>query len=135
MISFETRVRSVVIALIALSALAANVGELKRVLELRPQSAPDKIAVYEERFSRLKDALPKRGIVGFVTDARTRSDQGKRRYLAGYALAPLVVSANADWPLVIGDFIDPAAARLISAEGFRITRDFGDGLVLLAPEK
>lgn len=135
MISFETRVRSIVVALIAISALSANVGELKRVLELRPQAAPDKIAVYEERFAPLKDALPKRGVVGFVTDARTRSDEGKRRYLAGYALAPLVVSAQADWPVVIGDFSDPAAARLIRTEGFRITRDFGDGLVLLAPEK
>jgi hypothetical protein len=134
-ISFEARVRGVVLALIVVSALSANVGELKRILELPLQPAADKVSDYEKRFAPLKNALPKRGVVGFVTDARTRDEQPKRRYLAGYALAPLVVAPSAEWPLVVGDFADPATARFISAEGLRVREELGGGLLVLAPEE
>jgi hypothetical protein len=134
-IPFETRVRGVVLALIVVSALSANVGELKRIWELPLQPAADKISDYEKRFAPLKNTLPKRGVVGFVTDARTRDEQLKRRYLAGYALAPIVVAPGADRPLVVGDFADPATARFISAEGLRVHEHLGGGLVVLAPEE
>jgi hypothetical protein len=134
-ISFETRVGGVVLALIVVSALSANVGELKRILELPLQPTADKISDYEKRFAPLKNALPTRGVVGFVTDAPTRSEREKHRYLTGYAVAPLVVAPGADWPLVVGDFSDPAVARHTSAGGLRVRDDLGSGLVVLAPEK
>jgi hypothetical protein len=134
-IPFETRVRGVVLALIVVSALSANVGELKRIVELPLQPAADKISDYEKRFAPLKNPLPKRGVVGFVTDVAGRSEQGKRRYLAGYALAPLVVAPGAEWLLVVADFADPATARFVSAEGLRVREDLGGGLLVLAPEK
>jgi hypothetical protein len=132
---FETRVRAVVVALIAISALSANVGELKRILEAPPQPTADKISGYEERFGRLKTVLPRHGIVGFVTDARDYLETYKRRFLAGYVLAPVIVARDADWPLVIGDFKDPASMKPMTDGALRVLEDFGGGLVLLTPEE
>jgi hypothetical protein len=134
-ISFETRVRNVVLALIVISAFLANLGELRTEWYVVLQPGPDRTSHDEKRFAPLKKVLPERGVVGFVTDASTRSEQARRRYIAGYALAPLLVAPGADQPLVIGDFKDPAAAKLITRGALQVRHDFGDGLVLFAAEQ
>jgi hypothetical protein len=134
-ISFETRVRGFVLALIALSALSANVGELKKISELELQPADDDVSRHEKRVAPLKNVLPQRGVVGFVTDAAGRMEEAQRRYMTGYALAPVVVAPGTGWPLVIGDFKDPAAATLMIGGALQVREDFGDGLVLFAKEE
>jgi hypothetical protein len=134
-IGFATRVRVVVLLFIALSSLSANVGELKRTWELALYPLVDKISHYEKRFTPLKDVLPKRGVVGFVSDERNRVENLKRRYVAGYALAPVVVAPGADWPLVIGDFSEPTAVGRFRGSTLRVREDLGDGLFILAPEQ
>jgi hypothetical protein len=134
-ISFETRVTRVVLALIVISVLSANLSELRTMWQLDVQPGADEVSRQEKRFAQLKNALPQRGIVGFVTDAPDRSEQLKRRYIAGYALAPLVVAPGADRRLVIGDFADPSAARLVVGEALHVREDFGGGLVLFAAEE
>ena len=132
--SMETRVRGVVVALIVLSALSANVSELKTAWERERESTEDEVSRYEKRLAPLKNMLPQRGVVGYVTDARTPIEEGRRSYMTGYALAPLLVEPGTHWPLVIGDFADPAAARR-TVDGFRVRQDFGEGLVLFAAEE
>jgi hypothetical protein len=134
MVSFEKRVRAVVLALIVVSALSANVSELRITWDVMLRPGLDPVSHHEKRLAPLKAVLPEHGVVGFVTDAPTRGEQAKRRFLTGYSLAPLVVAPGTDWPLVVGDFEDPAAARLSSGERLRVREDFGDGLVLFAAE-
>jgi hypothetical protein len=134
MVSFEKRVRAVVLALLILSALSVNLTELRTTWYTLLSPGLDLVSRHEQRLAPLKAALPERGVVGFVTDAPARAEQARRRFIAGYALAPVVVARGADWPLVVGDFKDPAAARLMTGERLRVREDFGNGLVLFAAE-
>jgi hypothetical protein len=95
-------------------------------------SGQDKISAYQRRLEVLRPALPTRGVVGYLGDPDPNEEgalEHFRRYiLAQYSLAPLLVVENLEPELVVGNFYPgttPAAPP-----GFRIVRNFGDGLVL-----
>lgn len=99
----------------------------------------DEISANDLRFDDLRRVLPKAGIVGYVGDPHVeaytlgeRNDtalQFFRRYLlAQYALAPVVVVEGTEPDLVVGNF-EPDAVRP-APPGFRLLRDFGNGVVL-----
>ncbi len=113
------------------SALQTSIVNLVHLHRVVP--APnDFMARHDRRFEPLRDALPKRGIVGYMSDAATEYDQELRRSLAQYSLAPLVVQSDTGQPLIVGEFTDPAAVAKGRDLGLTVLRDFGDGLVLFA---
>jgi hypothetical protein len=125
------------LALVLLYALASGAAWLK--LAATGRSTPDEISTYERRFQEVRAALPARGVVGYLgrtdpaggtpaeRDASSLLDF--RRYLlAQYALAPLVLIESTEPDFVVGNFDRGMAPS--TPPGFRIERDFGNGLVL-----
>lgn len=94
----------------------------------------DEVTAYESRFRELKTWLPKRGVVGYfdgVVSGPHAIDDGKRYFLAQYALAPtLVVRKRYPAELVIGNLRPGVDSIPIPAE-LQVVHDFGDGLLLL----
>jgi hypothetical protein len=119
-----------VIVLVA-SALLSNFAHLKHLLRVNPP--PNEVmARRDQRFELLRDALPKRGTVGYLSDAASWTDQQTHLLLAQFALAPLILVEGADQPLVVGEFSDPAAVAKGRDLKLTVVRDLGDGLVLFA---
>ncbi len=113
------------------SALQANLVNLVHVYRVHP--APnDFMAWRDQRFDLLRDALPKRGLVGYMSDAPTEADDETRRMLTQFALAPLIVVPGTDQPLVVGEFTDPGAIAKGRDLNLIVVRDLGNGLVLFA---
>jgi len=124
-------VKAGMVILLVGSALQANLVNLVHLYRVQP--APDEsTARRDQRLELLRDALPKRGLVGYIGDAATEDDQETRRMLAQFALAPLIVVPGADQDFVVGDFTGPAAVAKGRDLGLTVVRDLGDGLVLFA---
>lgn len=83
----------------------------------------------DQRFAALKELLPERGAVGYIGDS---ADPTADYYLAQYALAPLVVEQSVNHPLIVGNF--PSSPPSLAGSRLRIIRDFGNGVLLLAPQ-
>jgi len=103
------------------------------------RTGPDQISAYERRFDQLRRVLPSRGVVGYLghpqltgsssAEAKAASLLHFRRYLlAQYSLAPLLLIEGTDPEVVVGNF-DPEAVYP-APDGFRVTGDFGDGVIL-----
>ena len=113
------------------SALLANLSNLADLWRANP--APNDImAQRDQRFLLLRDALPKRGTVGYLSDAANATDHEIRLMLAQFALAPVILVSGADQALVVGEFSDPAAVARGRDMKLTVIRDLGDGLVLFA---
>lgn len=128
------------LALVLLYALVSGAAWVKLAAGATGRSAPDEISTYERRFQELRAALPARGVVGYLghpdpaggTPAERDASSllhFKRYLLAQYALAPVVLIESTEPDFVVGNF-DPGTAPS-TPTGFRIERDFGNGLVLL----
>lgn len=80
--------------------------------------------------SALKQRLPARGEVGYVTDLS--GDEGDRSfYLAQYTLSPLIVERTTQAELVVGNFKDPVLASEIAIRNDLIlVENFGQGIFL-----
>ncbi|MGE5056012.1 MAG: hypothetical protein ACM3WP_17775 [Acidobacteriota bacterium] len=82
-----------------------------------------------QRFAALREALPQRGVIGYIGQSQ---DSVGHYYLAQYALAPLVVDFSSDHRIVVGNF--PSAPPQNLPANLKLIRDFGDGVLLLANE-
>jgi hypothetical protein len=92
--------------------------------------SPDEVSVRSDRrFAALKELLPDHGVVGYIGDS---GDATADYYLAQYALAPLVVEHSLNHPLIVGNF--PSSPPQLAEHHLRIIRDFGNGVLLLAPQ-
>jgi len=132
------RVR-IAVALVLLYAVASGAAWISLAATAPGRPAPDEISTYESRFQQLRSALPARGVVGYLghpdPTGSTPGEQNaasllhfKRHLLAQYALAPVLLLEGIEPEFVVGNF-DPGTVPSTPA-GFRIVRDFGDGLVL-----
>jgi hypothetical protein len=95
------------------------------------QGAEDEITAYVRRFERARAELPDRGVVGYRTQLRMkgsqvvftyRTDRGladmpatESYWLAQYAVAPVIVEAQGEHPLVLANLRDEV--RLLRSEG------------------
>jgi hypothetical protein len=119
-------------------ALLAGTGLVSSGLLVRfaaglrlPPGGRDEVSQAEARFAPLRPLLPAHGVVGYLSD---RPDAVPERYLAQYALAPLVLRPGPDGDAVVGNFFDPAEGpRLAAAASLAVVRDLGQGLLLLRP--
>ena len=113
------------------SALQTNIVNLVHLYRVIP-APEDFMARHDQRFEPLRDALPKRGIVGYMSDAPNEYEHELRRSLAQYSLAPLIVQAGTTQPLIVAEFTDPAAVVRGRELQLTVLRDFGNGLILFA---
>lgn len=97
---------------------------------------------YDMRFAELREALPKRGTVGYLgtlANEQIFEDVGESGayYQTQYALAPLVVDNSWSHELVVGNFgdIEAAIKKVETLAGIKRVHDFGNGLVLITREK
>ncbi len=120
---------AVAAGLLVALALAANAQFLAWTLELRAAGAGPKLpAYYQTRFAPLRPLLPRRGVVGYVSD---RPDAEEEYFLTEYVLAPLLLDRGGAHAVVVGNFFDPARAPAIAARmGLVLLRDLGEGVML-----
>jgi hypothetical protein len=120
------------LALVSLASSALLLRETEPIV--RGSLGKDEITLYLKRFEALRKALPTHATVGYETDsADLLQDRAevKRFYLAQYALAPVIVAADVDHDLVIGNYRDPSSnCRICRSTNFVLLSDFGDGLML-----
>lgn len=126
-ISARTRITLLVFVLCCLLSSARLVIQAP----IPGRSAPDDVERRSDlRFAPLKEALPRRGVVGYVGDAGERGVAPY--YLAQYALAPVVLDRSLNHALVVGNFSSNPPADLL--EKLHLVKDFGDGLLLFSGE-
>lgn len=129
---YAARIKAGALVLLVLTALLTNVFYLRAGRAPGPGvGREDIVTASENRFAELKRVLPRRGVVGYVSDQTDESPRLERYFLAQHALAPLIVVTGADRALVVGDFATPAGAARAAAGSLVLVRDFGDGVVLL----
>ena len=127
------------IALVLLYSAVTAVARVRTVYHSLRSPAEDEITRYERRMLELRDALPPRGIIGYVDDpplddtssargAADLHDRFKAYILAQYVLAPRVVVVDTAREWVVGNFRGDRTAPALP--GFQIARTFGQGLVL-----
>jgi hypothetical protein len=97
----------------------------------------DEIAAYETRFAKLKRALPKRGMVGYVsepkgTNRHSAQEYGKRHFWTQYSLSPVIVARDTSPELVVGNFHTRGLDPRVSASGLTLVQEFGDGVYLFS---
>ena len=92
----------------------------------------DSITRYEVRYRALKEALPRRGVIGYVSGAEEfGSEDFKRFLLTEYALAPLVLINDTTPDLIVGNFHPDSVPSEPPTPDLQLVRDFGDGVWLL----
>ncbi len=122
-----------IVALLALWSMINFYGATEEAAG--PNADVYKVGEQNARFQDLMPALPKTGIIGYVSDVPTSQTLGAvLRDGAQYALAPLLVREQslrpgAEW--VIGNFSKPLDVTQFGAQrGLTLVKDFGSGVVL-----
>lgn len=139
----SSRVRLGIAFLLLLALAAAGEMAVRAVHLLRDSRValedgsvgPDRVGPYERRFAELREALPARGVVGYVNDAGNAFadlDALQEYFMTQYSLAPVIVVNSVDLPLVVGNLSGDVSGRL--GDRFRVLHDFGSGVVLLSGE-
>ncbi len=105
-----------------------------RIIRYAPKPwnlAPDNIAQRsDQRFAAVKQALPSRGVIGYVGE--TGESALPDYYLTQYALAPLVVDRSVNHDLVLENFTGKQIPG--SLAGLQEIQEFGKGIILLRNE-
>ena len=119
------------IAVVMLMATLA-VGTLASYRAVMRNAATDEITLDEQRFERLRRALPRRGIIGYLSDRGEGRDGVRAYYRTQYYLAPLVVAPDAGREIVVANFSSPfTVAEFAAAHDLSVAQDFGNGVALL----
>lgn len=127
------------VLMVLLYAGASSVRWLHRSADWPARPGLDEISAYDRRFAELRPVLPAGGVIGYLghpapTGSTPREANAAallhfRRYLlAQYALAPLLLIESTEPDLVVGNF--EAGAQPPPPVGFRVVRDFGEGLLV-----
>lgn len=95
---------------------------------------PDSVTEFDQRFAELRKMLPGRGVIGYVTDPGIAPDDGEalaEYYLTEYALTPHIVVRSEDQRFLVGNFHKEITVGSLADRGFKLVRQFGNGIVLL----
>ena len=127
-----------VILLIVVFAFLINAYQLTKNIIFPAKITQRIIFNYEKRFISLRQALPRRGVVGFITDVgkdEYREDPETRILTAQYSLAPIILGNSLDYPLIVGHFRNPTPDfEFYRNKGLIPLRDFGNGIFLFKRE-
>ena len=86
------------------------------------QSKPQGIAMFaynEQRFARVRGAVPDHGTIGYLSDWSTDAANtlgSQALFVARYVLAPVQVADDSGEPIVLGNFYDLQAAEALVRE-------------------
>lgn len=133
-----SRVLGAVLCVAAVSVL--SVGRFfVRIADFYPTApSPDGVTEFNNRFRELRAMLPPRGVIGYMTDPNVPPGDTNAQaeyYLAQYALAPVLVVNSSEQRYVVGNFHLEIAKGGLRDRGFKLVREFGNGIVLLENEK
>ena len=123
-----------VFLLVLLPGLPQVVSKPGEWMRATPQDA---IVARDKRFAELRQALPKHGTVGYVTDGPLDRPLGDGRVhsvlmIAQYCLAPVILVNSTEPEIIVGDFSSAeSGAQVISAQHLVVTRWFENGVCLL----
>ncbi len=85
-----------------------------------------------KRFRSLREELPGRGVVGYLSDTTEGLEGTRVYYLTQYYVAPVVVARDPAHELVIANFASrDAVAAAAASHNLAVVRDFGNGVALL----
>lgn len=123
------------LALLVLAAAPAVARPVGLLLAPPARSiAGDEVALSEARLRRVRMALPRHGVVGYVEDSDASADPAgvKAYYLTQYALPPLVVARGPEHRLVLARVApDRKAPAAFPGGDLVLIEDFGNGYRLL----
>jgi len=127
------------VLLVAAVSLLSLGRFFSQVADFYPKApSPDGVTEFNGRFAALRAMLPPRGVIGYMTDAdASPSDTNTQAeyHLTQYALAPVVVLFSSDQRFVVGNFHKTVTAGSLRDRGYKVVREFGNGIVLLENEK
>jgi hypothetical protein len=129
----------ITILLIIICAFLVNIYQLAENIIFSEKLAKQKLIFnYDRRFISLRQVLPKRGVVGFITDVgkdEYKEAPETRILTAQYALAPIILRNSLNYPLIVGHFRNPTPDfELYRNKGLIPLRDFGSGIILFKRE-
>jgi hypothetical protein len=132
----RTRAR-IALPLFVLLSVASGVEVAARLAlpNLRAAGGVDPVTRYDLRFQSLRDELPPRGVIGYVSDKQTAghftSLEGMKEYfMTQYSLAPVIVVVGPEADLVVGNFPGAPPPSLPAGLEGRSFTAWGDGVFL-----
>jgi len=116
----------------------------------------DRISQYEKRFKGLRETLPARGAIGYVSDVpvglskadirelkrgitgeysrnylKRLKEAGRERLTVQYVVSPLILYPDSSHKLVVGNFsTSDIDYREYISDNFTLVEDFGNGVML-----
>jgi hypothetical protein len=124
--------RAGIAIILLMGALALCTFASYAVVVFRGRGNPAGIGMDANRFRSLREELPARGVVGYLTDTTEGLEGARTYYLTQYYLAPVVVARDPAHELVIGNFASRSVvAAAAAAHDLTVARDFGNGVALL----
>ncbi len=119
-------------------AAVAILSNLRLLVELfgdytSPSRETYGIAGFEGHYEPLRQVLPKRGVVGYITEpSRDPADPitVAEFYVTQYALAPVIVVNSPNQDYVIGNFRTAPQPSYYFDRNLTLLKDFGNGVAL-----
>ena len=86
------------------------------------------VPAFEKRFETLHQSLQAKTALGYVSDNAPNNTQAQAEfYLTQYALAPVIVKASTEEPIVVANFHNNQPdQKLLNAKHLAFVRDFGN---------
>ncbi len=126
------RARAGVAIILLMGAFALLTFTAYAVVVVRGGGNPARIDMDANRFRNLREALPARGVVGYLSDTTEGLEGTRVYYLTQYYVAPVVVARDAAHELVIANFASPEAlGAAVASHDLVVIRDFRNGVALL----
>ena len=131
---YATRVKAAIVLLVGLG-LVSNFRALSLARRQLGAEVPgrDPMTIFAERLRDVASDLPRYGVVGYVSDASNEFNE--ELVWTRYYLAPLVVLPDSKHHLIIGNFHEPAPTKLLAERHLVLTKDYGNGIVLLVNQE
>ena len=124
--------RFAVVALISIS-LASSLWFLLDVISAYSYSSEAfGVAAFEKRFQLLRQNLPPRSVLGYISDNPPDNTQAQAEfYLTEYALAPAIIKASTGEQLEVANFhTNTPNPALLKAKNLTLVQDFGNDVFL-----
>ena len=123
-----------IVLFMSVLALCTFAGSLPWLGRRTPDA--DRIVMDEDRFARMRTALPARGTIGYLSDIGGGTDNNaeyaRAYFLTQYYLAPVVVAPDSAYEIVVANFVSQSdLAQAADARGFSIEREFSTRVALL----
>jgi len=131
---YATRVKAAIVLLVGLGL----VSNFRALSSARRQLGAevlgrDPMTLFGDRMKSITSDLPRYGVVGYISDAPDEFNE--ELVWTRYYLAPLVVLPDSKHHLIIGNFHEPPAATLLAERHLVLTKDYGNGIILLVNQE